>query len=117
MEGVVPERNALPVKGPRFFRQAGEVMFEFVIDAGNIVGPRPAIKTDSEKHPLAWSEFVGGEAVPDVIEIVPDAREPQPPASPLTAVAEKDLSGFVERLAPLPEEPRVKRAYTRRKAA
>lgn len=53
------ERNALPSIGPRFYRDEpeGPVMFIFVIDGGNVVGPRPATKMDSVNHHLAWAEF------------------------------------------------------------
>lgn len=52
------ERNAMPAPGPRFFRGDDErVMFEFVIDSGNIIGPRPATQVDQDKHVGAWRLF------------------------------------------------------------
>lgn len=111
------ERNAMPVKGARFWREDGEVVFEFVIDAGNVIGPRPASKSDSEKHPEAWLAFTRGEEAASVIgpEVLSD-REPEPPAEPVTAVEEKDMSGFAERLEPAPPVLRQKRKYTRKAA-
>jgi hypothetical protein len=52
------ERNVLPARGPKFSRgPSGEVLFEFVIDATNIVGPRPAKTTDVRDHGGAFQEF------------------------------------------------------------
>lgn len=114
------ERNALPVKGASFWRESGEVIFQFVIDPGNVIGPRPAMKADSEKHPEAWAAFTKGEAFSPVIgpEVLNDRdREPEPAGEPLTAVAEKDMDGFAERIEPLKAAPpRQKRKYTRKAA-
>lgn len=66
------ERAAHYTFGPRFFTEGDGVMFEFVIDSGNKVGPRPATDADKEKHAAAWAEFNGVEA--------PAAPEPAPPA-------------------------------------
>ena len=38
------ERDAIPARGARFFRHGEAVMFEFVIDHTNRIGPRPAVK-------------------------------------------------------------------------
>ncbi len=54
------ERDARPSAGPRFFEQDGVTMFEFVIDAGNVLGPRPAKKADREDHAGAWQAFNQG---------------------------------------------------------
>lgn len=63
------ERNMLPQRGASFFRDPdGEVLFQFVVDTSNIIGPRKASKADSEKHSEAWSRFVHGE----------QPREPEP---------------------------------------
>lgn len=51
------ERNAHFTRGPRFFCDADVVQFEFVIDAGNVIGPRPATKADQVKHAEAWGAF------------------------------------------------------------
>lgn len=105
------ERNAMPVKGARFWREADEVMFEFVIDPGNIIGPRAAFKADSEKYPDEWAAFTRGEE-PDV---APGAFEPEPAAEPMTRVEPLAMDGFEARLEPAPE-PKPKRAYKRKAA-
>ena len=51
------ERAAVWTYGPRFFRDKGEVMFEFVIDAGNILGPSKATKADIDKYPEAYANM------------------------------------------------------------
>lgn len=90
------ERNLLPTIGPRFFRgESGEVMFEFVIDTANIVGPRPAKDSDREAHALAWREF----AKRDVGDGRDESAEESPPVP-----AETDFA----------EPPRMKRKYVRR---
>lgn len=109
---VKPERNALPTVAAAFWRENGEVMFQFVIDPGNIVGPRLANKADSENHPEAWFAFTSGDEPEAVIETVPDAVEPEPPAEPKTVVPEKDMDGFEERIAPAP--PKAKRRTAKR---
>lgn len=80
------ERNAHFTRGPRFFRGPEAVMFEFVIDAGNVIGPRPATKADQAKHPAAWREFE--------IDIPPIEAEsfeiPDPRAAALTEMAQLD---------------------------
>lgn len=106
---LIPERNAMPEKGASFSREAGEVLFQFVIDAGNIVGPRPATKLDSERYPLEWAQFVAGETPPAP---KPGPVEIRPPAAPETVVQEKDLSAYEALI-----EPKPKRAYARRKVA
>lgn len=57
------ERNAYPVPGPKFERVDGEVLFSFVIDSSNVIGPRPASQADKEKHAGAWVEFSAREAL------------------------------------------------------
>ena len=45
------ERNAVFKVGPRFFvDEDGKLMFENVIDGGNVVGPREATEEDKELH-------------------------------------------------------------------
>lgn len=109
------ERNIMPQVGARFFRRDDAVMFEFVVDPNNIIGPRSATKADSEKHWGAWTEFTAGEVAPDVVEIVPDAREFEAPAPPITRVEPLKMDGFAAKLEPQPE--RQKRKYTRREVA
>jgi len=155
--GAKLQRDVMPSRGARFEYDydARAVLFTFVIDSGNIIGPRPATKADAEKHPEAFEAFAGhhaavprsftelrgyltscGATVTDELDefdaamsarleeeaqafaeqIMPDAREPEPPGPPETVVKEKDMSAFAERLEPAPE-PRPKRKYTRRTAA
>jgi hypothetical protein len=51
------ERNMLPLVGPSFFRDGEAVLFQFVIDPGNVIGPRPATDADKIKHAAAWAVF------------------------------------------------------------
>lgn len=57
------ERNMLPQVGARFFRDGEQVLFQFVIDSGNMLGPRPATRLDQQKHPGAWAAFAAAEGV------------------------------------------------------
>ncbi len=57
------ERDAMPDRGAHFWVEDGEVMFRFVIDSGNVIGPRKATKADAEKHPLAWEALVASGAL------------------------------------------------------
>jgi len=57
------ERDMLPKVGASFFREDGKVLFRFVIDSGNVMGPRPATRDDQKKHPDAWTAFVAAEGV------------------------------------------------------
>lgn len=54
---ILAERNIKPAVGPRFFREGDEVMFEFIIDTANIIGPRPATRGDQTEHSGAWAAF------------------------------------------------------------
>lgn len=47
--------------GPKFFRQADEVMFSFGVDPNNVLGPRKATRRDQEEHAEAWSKFVASQ--------------------------------------------------------
>jgi len=90
------ERVAVPDRGACFFRANGTVMFEFVIDPTNKVGPRAASKADSEKHPQAWAAFATGET----------AEEPEvPEATARSFVEPKDMDGFASRLGEPPQTP------------
>jgi hypothetical protein len=60
---TLTERNAHFTRGPRFSRVGDVVMFEFVIDAGNVIGPRPATDADKAKHEGAWREFNTADAL------------------------------------------------------
>lgn len=57
------ERLAVYEHGPRFFEQDGETMFEFRIDAGNVIGPRKATPADQKKHAKVWDAFVASKTV------------------------------------------------------
>ena len=57
------ERAAVFTHGPRFFRDKGEVMFQFQIDAGNTIGPRKATKADIDKYPEAYAKMADEEEV------------------------------------------------------
>lgn len=72
------ERTAIPVPGPKFERIDGEVMFQFVIDGGSIIGPRPATKADRENHVEAWRIFNLAEA-PAVEAKAPGFEKPEDP--------------------------------------
>lgn len=52
------ERDMLPVVGARFLQGEDGVLFRFVIDTSNVIGPRPATRADQAKHPDAWAAFV-----------------------------------------------------------
>lgn len=64
------ERAAHFTPGPRFFRDGDDVMFEFVIDGSNVIGPRKATDADKEKHSRAWAEL-NGEILPEEEPAVP----------------------------------------------
>lgn len=49
------ERSIGPVVGPSFFKKDGEVFFQYVIDGGNVVGPRRATKRDKEDHAALYA--------------------------------------------------------------
>lgn len=93
---ALTERNAHFTRGPRFFREGDAVMFEFIIDAGNVLGPRPATKADSVKHDDAWVKFQRAEA--------------------LSALAREDADVLADAIT-APEQkdgPPAKRAYRRK---
>ena len=54
------ERDARPSVGPQFLEIDGVTMFRFVIDSGNIIGPRLAKKADRVEHEGAWEAFNEG---------------------------------------------------------
>lgn len=52
------ERDIMAASGPSFFRgDDGRAYFTFVIDSGNIIGPRPATDADKAKHAAAWGGY------------------------------------------------------------
>lgn len=61
---VTAERRiAHTAPGPYFERIDGEVMFSFVIDPSNVIGPRLAKRSDQEKHAGEWVAFCEAEGV------------------------------------------------------
>lgn len=57
------ERDSLPSIGGAFWREDDVVQFRFVIDPGNVIGPRPATRADQENHAGAWAAFCAAEEV------------------------------------------------------
>lgn len=51
------EREVMAVAGGRFFLEDDVEMFEFVIDGGNRIGPRPATSADKANHPALYAAF------------------------------------------------------------
>jgi hypothetical protein len=78
------ERDARPSIGPQFLEVDGVTMFRYVIDSGNIIGPRKATKADKAEHEGAWRQFNEG-------------RLPQ---------LDHDKDGVAGGVAPEPEAPR-----------
>lgn len=58
------QRSVLAHRGPRFFEQDGELMFEHVIDGSNRIGPRPATDDDRRVHPQAYADMGGEDPAP-----------------------------------------------------
>jgi hypothetical protein len=71
------DRVAYFVFGARFFQDGENVMFEFAIDHGNKIGPRPATDTDKVKHPAAWAAYEAG------IAAQASPAESPPPSEPV----------------------------------
>lgn len=72
--------DAPPAREARFYREGDEVMFHFIIDEGNVIGPRPATKRDKWNHAAAWRAFSALDAEEDaadvaVLEAARDASE------------------------------------------
>jgi hypothetical protein len=44
----------------------GKDMFEFTVDAGNKIGPRPATAADKAKHQKAWLSYTAGVSIEDM---------------------------------------------------
>jgi hypothetical protein len=52
------ERDVLPKIGPHFLLGSdGAVLFKFVVDVNNVLGPRIASEADKATHPEAWARF------------------------------------------------------------
>jgi hypothetical protein len=110
------ERNMIPTVGPVFYRDGGEVMFRFIIDSGNVVGPRPATRRDQEQHAAAWSAFAAAEGVSSLDRDATGGdggslpSEPEGPAVPV----ETPTSAEPTEPEPAPAK-KTRRPYTRRK--
>lgn len=102
------ERNAHFTRGPRFFRAGGDVMFEFVIDATNVIGPRKANDGDRRNYAAAWAHFS-------------ERDEPlvEPPRHDAEEIKPIDVAHVEAIRNPAQEhdqgQPRAKRPYVRRK--
>jgi hypothetical protein len=100
------ERNMLPTVGAKFYREGKDVLFCFVIDPANVVGPRPATRADQEKHAGAWAAFRAADGVSSLDR---DAKDGAGGSLP----AESPSKPAVETVTP---EAKPKRKYTRKKA-
>ena len=101
------ERNMLPRVGATFYLDdERQVMFQFVVDTSNILGPRPATRADQEKHPGAWAAFAAAEGVSSLDR---DAKDGPGGSLPVESPSQAALVEAVT-----PAEPREKRRYTRR---
>lgn len=57
------ERVAYTTPGPSFLRgEDGKVLFQYVNDPRNVIGPRPATSQDQTNHPGAWAAFQASES-------------------------------------------------------
>lgn len=79
------DRNITVARGARFFRSdAGEVMFEFVLDPTNRIGPREATAKDRANHAEAYRAFSSA----DLTEAQAEA-----PESPATLPQVEEIAG------------------------
>ena len=67
------DRDVGAVRGASFWHDGESLMFRYVIDENNVVGPRPATEADAKAHPQAWAEFERAIAA---------AADPEPRAAP-----------------------------------
>jgi hypothetical protein len=63
------DRGAGIPRGPLFFRQGEDLMFQYGVDASNALGPRKAKPSDQADHPGAYNTFLEAEA-----NVLPDHR-------------------------------------------
>jgi hypothetical protein len=84
------ERDVLPARGASFLLEDGVLMFKFVIDTANTIGPRPAKPADAERYPAEWAAFKS--AAPELIEPgpAPPAEDPAPVEAAALPVAEEE---------------------------
>jgi hypothetical protein len=119
------ERNALPQVGATFSREDGTVMFTFVIDPGNVLGPRPATRADQQAHAGAWAAFTAAEGVSSLDRdargghggSLPVESPPKAPVEAVTLTTPNDDTMFVPSAVGAEIEKAVgkpKRKYTRR---
>lgn len=90
------ERDVLPARGASFFLEDGVLMFKFVIDTANVIGPRPAKPADAESYPAEWAAFKSATPDPAPIEpeppVLPAAADPAPAEAEASPVAEEAQS-------------------------
>lgn len=67
------DRDVGAVPGASFWHDGETLMFQFVIDENNVIGPRAATEADAKAHPQAWAVFEGSVAA---------AADPEPRAAP-----------------------------------
>jgi hypothetical protein len=89
----------LPKVGATFSRVDGEVVFTFIIDSANVIGPKPATRDLQKAHPAAWAAFCQTE---DVSALDRDAKSGAGGSLPADPPAAKPA-----------EAPKPKRKYTR----
>lgn len=114
------ERNMIPAVGATFLREGDQVLFQFVIDSGNVIGPRPARSADQEAHPAAWRAFCAADGVGDLDRAAGGAAGGSPPAESQPVAVEEvpgpgGIADGLAHSAPPTEKPAPKRKYNRRK--
>ena len=96
------ERDAMPDKGGHFWMEGGEILFRFVIDSGNVIGPRKATKADAERHPDIWQAFVAQGGLSPAIADEDAPALPKPKRS--RKAQEADEAAAEEPAAPEPPQ-------------
>jgi hypothetical protein len=72
------ERDVLPARGASFLLgDGGQVLFQFVIDTANVIGPRPATDADKATHSGEWTRFLLENPPPPLEEESPPAGAAQ----------------------------------------
>lgn len=94
-----PNRDAVFKAGPRFFTDelTGETMFEFVVDGGTTVGPRPATDADIEAYADAAASMEA-EAKAKV-EAAKEAVKEAEKAASATSGAKGDVESRAKKIA------------------
>lgn len=49
--------DAFPALGAHFLKDGDEVMFKFVVDPNNVIGPVKATDQHKEQYPIEWEAF------------------------------------------------------------